>query len=35
VANAEHRTQAVQQNLDRLDDAFIYMEWIDLGTYER
>ena len=35
VANAEHRTKAIQQKLDRLDDAFIYKESIDLDTYER
>jgi hypothetical protein len=35
VANAEHRGKAIQQKLDRLDDAFIYKESIDLGTYER
>jgi hypothetical protein len=35
VASAEHRTKAIQQKLDRLDDAFIYKESIDLGTYER
>ena len=35
VAGAEHRAKAIQQKLDRLDDAFIYKESIDLGTYER
>ena len=35
VASADHRTKAIQQKLDRLDDAFIYKESIDLGTYER
>lgn len=35
VASAEHRTKAIQQKLDRLDEAFIYKESIDLGTYER
>jgi hypothetical protein len=35
VASAEHRARAIQQKLDRLDDAFIYKESIDLGTYER
>ncbi len=29
------RSKAIQQKLDRLDDAFIYKESIDLGTYER
>jgi hypothetical protein len=32
VANAEHRANAIQQKLDRLDDAFIYRKSIDLGT---
>ena len=35
VASAEHRAKAIQQKLDRLDDAFIYKESIDLGTCER
>jgi hypothetical protein len=35
VASAEQRAKAIQQRLDRLDDAFIYKESIDLGTYER
>ena len=35
MANAEHRTKAIQQKLDRLDDAFLYQESIDLSTYER
>ena len=36
VASAEHRAKAIQQKLDRLDDAFfIDQESIDLGTYER
>jgi hypothetical protein len=35
VASAEHRAKAIQQKLDPLDDAFIYKESIDLGTYER
>lgn len=35
VASAEERAKALQQKLDRLDDAFIYKESIDLGTYER
>lgn len=35
VASAEQRAKAIQQKLDRLDDAFIYKESIDLGTYER
>jgi hypothetical protein len=35
VASAEHRAKAIEQKLDRLNDAFIYKESIDLGTYER
>jgi hypothetical protein len=35
VMSAEHRAKAIQQKLDRLDDAFIYKESIDLSTYER
>ena len=35
VANDEHRAKLIQQKLDRLDDAFIYREGIDLATYER
>ena len=31
VASAEHRAKAIQQKLDRLDDAFIYEESIDLA----
>ena len=35
VVSAEHRAKAIEQKLDRLNDAFIYKESIDLGTYER
>ena len=35
VASAEQQAKAIHQKLDRLDDAFIYEESIDLGTYER
>lgn len=35
LASAEHRAKVIQQKLDRLDDAFIYKESIDLATYER
>ena len=35
VASAEQRAKAIQQKLDRLDDAFIYKESIDLGTRPR
>ena len=31
VASAEQRAKAIHQKLDRLDDAFIYKESIDLG----
>ena len=30
VANAEHEREAIQQKLDRLDDAFLYPKSIDL-----
>ncbi|MGE0123636.1 MAG: recombinase family protein [Vicinamibacterales bacterium] len=35
LANAEHQAKVIHQKLDRLDDAFIYREAIDLATYER
>lgn len=35
MASAEHRAKAIQQKRGRLDDAFIYKESIDFGTYER
>ena len=35
AADAERQTKAIQQKLDRLDDAFIYAEAIDQDTYER
>ena len=35
VASAEQRAKAIQQKLDRLDDAFIFERSIDLDTYER
>src|SRR6185436_386295 len=35
AADAERKTKAIQQKLDRLDEAFIYAEAIDLETYER
>jgi hypothetical protein len=31
----EHRVKAVQQKLDRLDEAFLYSESIDLTSYSR
>jgi site-specific DNA recombinase len=33
--DTERKTKAIQQKLDRLDEAFIYAEAIDLDTYER
>jgi site-specific DNA recombinase len=35
AAEAERQTKAIQQKLDRLDEAFIYAEAIGQGTYER
>jgi hypothetical protein len=35
MASAEQRAKTIQQKLDCFDDAFIYKESIDLGTYER
>ena len=35
MTSAERELKAIPQKLDRLDDAFIYKESIDLGTYER
>ena len=35
AAAAERQTKAIQQKLDRLDEAFIYAEAIDQDTYER
>lgn len=35
ATDAERKTKAIQQKLDRLDEAFIYAQAIDLDTYER
>jgi len=35
VDDVERRAKAIQQKLDRLDDAFIFARSIDLETYER
>ena len=35
TADVERRLQAVQQKLDRLDDAFLHAQTIDLTSYER
>jgi hypothetical protein len=35
AADAERKAKAIQQKLDRLDEAFIYAQAIDLDTYER
>ena len=35
AADAERKSKAIQQKLDRLDEAFIYAEAIDQDTYKR
>ena len=35
TAEQERRVKAIQQKLDRLDEAFLYAQSIDLTTYER
>ena len=35
VADVDRRAKAIQQKLDRLDEAFIYAHAIDLTSYER
>jgi hypothetical protein len=35
VDDVERKAKTIQQNLDRLDDAFIFARSIDLDTYER
>jgi hypothetical protein len=35
AAEAERRVKAVQQKLDRLDEAFLFSKTIDLASYER
>ena len=35
TAEQERRVKAIQQKLDRLDDAFLFAETIDRKSYER
>jgi DNA invertase Pin-like site-specific DNA recombinase len=35
AAEVERRVKAIQQKLDRLDEAFLYAQTIDLASYER
>jgi hypothetical protein len=35
VADIERRTKAIQQKLDRLDEAFLFAQSIDIKTYDR
>jgi hypothetical protein len=35
LEDVERKVKAIQQKLDRLDDAFIFAQAIDLETYER
>jgi hypothetical protein len=35
AAEQERRVKAIEQKLDRLDEAFIFAKTIDLDTYER
>ena len=35
VANAERRAQAIQKKLDRLDEAFLFEQSIDIDVYDR
>ncbi len=35
AADVERKTKAIQQKLDRLDEAYLYAETIDLTSYER
>ena len=35
AADVERRVKAIQQKLDRLDEAFLYAQTIDLTSYER
>jgi hypothetical protein len=34
ATDTEHRAKAVQQKLDRLDEAFLFAQSIDITTYE-
>jgi hypothetical protein len=35
AAETERRAKAIQQKLDRLDEAFLFVQSIDIQTYER
>ena len=35
AADTERRAKAIQQKLDRLDEAFLFTQSIDINTYER
>jgi hypothetical protein len=35
VVDIERRTKAIQQKLDRLDEAFLFAQSIDIHTYDR
>jgi site-specific DNA recombinase len=35
VADTERQTKAIQQKLDRLDEAFLFAQSIDIDTYDR
>ena len=35
IADLEHRAKAIQQKLDRLDEAFLFAQSIDIDTYDR
>jgi hypothetical protein len=35
AADTERRAKAIQQKLDRLDEAFLFAQSIDINTYER
>ena len=35
AADVERKAKAIQQKLDRLDEAYLYAETIDLTSYER
>ena len=35
VAEIEHREKAIRQKLDRLDEAFLFAQSIDIETYDR
>ena len=35
IADIDRRTKAIQQKLDRLDEAFLFAQSIDIDTYDR